>query len=95
MDVLPSKSKRAASAYWGRSETLYHRYLTLGLLLACEPFDKFCQPSWEIGFNRSIGQPQPLPKLLKVVGTERLVQCGVRWDRKRNLWDVNREQGLH
>jgi hypothetical protein len=72
-----SRKGKASDCGWIMSA---HRHLALRLLPACEPFHKFCQPSREMSLNRPIGQPQPLPKLLKVFGVQRLIQRGASWD---------------
>jgi hypothetical protein len=52
---------------------LISRSLKLSLLPACEPLHKLRQPSRKGSLNWFVGQPQPLPKLLKVTGALRLV----------------------
>ncbi len=81
-------------ALWGRT-LLISRSLTLSLLPACKPLHKLCQPSREGSLDRTVGDPQPLPKPLKVIRVQRLVQRGVGWGRQRDCWGNTREQGLH
>jgi hypothetical protein len=68
--------------------------LVPALLSSCEPLHKLCQPSRKWSLNRSVGQPQPLSKLLKVTGTRRLAWNGVGSTRERNCRGVTLEQGL-
>ena len=69
--------------------------LILGNLLSSEPLDKLCQSSWEGSLAWTVGDPQALFKLLKVIGAPRLVRHGAGWTRKPNWWGGCREQSLH
>ena len=69
--------------------------LILGLLPPCEPLDKFGQPSRKGSLDRTVGQPQPIPKPLKLTGVQQPVQRGIAWQRKRGCRSIGREQSLH
>ena len=69
--------------------------LILDLLASRKPIQKLSQPSRKRSLDQIVGDPQSFPKKLKFAGGQRLVQCGVGWQRERSCWGISREQSLH